>query len=446
MYERTQEIKHQAFHDKLTGLPNRAAFMDRVKYAVSKSRRQQSKTAVLFLDLDNFKLVNDSLGHEAGDEMLVEMSKRILACTRPDDCVARLGGDEFTVLLEDLPDLEHAKMVASRILTKMKEPVGLSLTETFGSVSIGICFSQPGEMTAEEMIKNADMAMYEAKSSGRSKSVTFKQAMQDKAADRFQLETELRVALEKNEFRVVYQPLVSLTEQKVIGAEALIRWHHPTRGNVPPSHFIPIAEEIGVVVPLGYWVLEQACRQMGEWHRLMGAPDLTLSVNLSGKQVQRRDVIHNVSSILHKTGFAPSSLQLELTETVLLADCKNVNAKLTGLKDLGVQLALDDFGTGYSSLSILSAFPIDTLKIDKSFVSKLEEDHKARAVVDAIMALTASLKLRVTSEGIETPFECDYVKNLGCEVGQGYLFSKPLEASEFLKAVQSINTCAGNAA
>lgn len=446
MYERTQEIKHQAFHDKLTGLPNRAHFLDRVKFAVSKSARSKVNLAVLFIDLDNFKMINDSLGHEAGDQMLVEVSKRILECIRPGDSVARLGGDEFTVLLEDAIDPENAKVIAKRILANMKEPMYLGQTETYATASIGICFSPADQMSAEEMIKSADMAMYDAKTKGRARCVTFKESMRAQAADRMKLETELRLALDRKEFRLVYQPLVSMETGKTLGAEALIRWEHPVRGNIPPNYFIPIAEEIGVIVPIGNWVLNEACRQMKAWHDESGTSDLLMSVNLSGRQLQRRDVVDKVSEALEHSQLKPSCLQLEITETVLLADHKEVALKLDGLKELGVHIALDDFGTGYSSLSILSDFPIDSIKIDRSFITKLKNDQKAQAVVEAIMALSKSLKMDVTSEGIESDFEFDYVRNLGCAIGQGYLFSRPVESDSFLQAAADIDSGANQAA
>jgi diguanylate cyclase (GGDEF)-like protein/PAS domain S-box-containing protein len=425
-----KEIEHQAFHDKLTDLPNRALFMDRIALSLSKTGRHNLGTAVLFIDLDNFKLVNDSLGHHAGDTLLGEIARRLVKCTRPGDTVARLGGDEFTVLLEDLTSPDEAKQVAERILESLSMPVTLDETEVFASASIGIAFATDSDQTSEGLMKIADTTMYHAKANGKSSYAVYEASMNDAATERMELETGLRRAIDHGELYVQYQPLIDLKTGEISGSEALVRWNHATRGLIPPSQFIPIAEETGLILPLGYFVLEEACRKTKEWQSEHGRQDLEISVNLSGRQLQQADVVARVAEVLDRTGLAPHCLKLEITESVLVEQGESID-KMNQLKALGVKLALDDFGTGYSSLSRLSAFPIDTVKIDRAFVSRLENEEHARAVVQAIMALSRSMNMNVTGEGIETDRQRQIVYNLGCETGQGYLFDRPLDGSEF---------------
>lgn len=427
---RTMEIEHQAFHDKLTGLPNRALFMDRLDFAVSKLQRSMEGVAVLFIDLDNFKLVNDSLGHDEGDALLVGVSKRLEEAIRPGDTVARLGGDEFTVILENLNSPDEAMEVAKRILANLREPIQLGGRMSFACASIGISYTKDQSTSGTELLKNADIAMYRAKAGGKSNYLLFDAGMEDFALERLELETSLRKALEQKEIYVVYQPLVGLEESSLMGAEALARWTHPTRGNISPGQFIPIAEETGLIIPIGYWILEEACRQAKQWCDEFGS-DFVISVNLSGKQLQRDDVVDRIREILERTQLSPRCLKLEITESVLMEDRSDIVTKMTEIKSLGVQLALDDFGTGYSSLSTLRLFPIDTLKIDRAFISRLGEEDGALAIVEAILVLAKTMQMDVIGEGVETQPQEEIIRSLGCKAGQGYLYDKPLSGEDF---------------
>jgi diguanylate cyclase (GGDEF)-like protein/PAS domain S-box-containing protein len=433
------QIEHQAFHDKLTDLPNRALFMDRITLALAKAKRHGLGTAALFIDLDNFKLVNDSLGHDAGDALLIEVARRLRQCVRPGDTVARLGGDEFTILLEDLTSSNEAEEIARRVLDSFLVPIKFESTEAFSSASIGIAFATDQEMDAEKLMKNADTTMYHAKSRGRAAYALYEESMQDAMSERMELETALRKGLADGQLFVQYQPLVDLQSGAVIGAEALARWLHPTRGLISPVQFIPIAEETGLILQLGYFVLEESCRQARAWQVENDRPDLTMSVNLSGRQLQQSDIVERIAEILGRTELHPSSLKLEITESVLMEQTDSVS-KLDRLKAMGVKLALDDFGTGYSSLAHLSAFPIDTIKIDRAFISRLDQGGHSLAVVQAIMALSRSMNMDVTSEGIETSEQLGVMKSMGCEIGQGYLFAKPLDAGTFGDTMFSLNS------
>jgi len=431
MLERTAQIKHQAFHDKLTNLPNRALFMDRMQLAIKKAQRSQKNISLMFLDLDNFKLINDSLGHDAGDVLLIAVAERLSTSVRPGDTVARLGGDEFTVLLEDINFEEEAQMVAQRILDSFVDPIRLPTREAFASVSIGIAVSEIPLTHSSDLIKHADAAMYRAKACGGHTFVMYDPSMSQDAVYRLELETALRRAVELEEISLAYQPLVDLVTGRVIGVEALARWRHQSGELVPPSQFIPLAEETGLIIPIGKFVLDHACMQMKIWHDLSGDTSQTLAVNVSVKQLERPDVIETVAEALEKTGLSPSALKIEITESVLVSDRNDIIEKLRKLKELGVTLAVDDFGTGYSSLSSLSCFPIDTLKIDRSFVDKLETEDEARTIVEAIMAIAKGMNKSVVGEGIETDYQRMALSELGCHTGQGYLFAKPMTASEY---------------
>jgi diguanylate cyclase (GGDEF)-like protein len=435
--ERTQQIEHQAFHDKLTNLPNRALFRDRLNLALTKVSRSGRGVAVLFVDLDNFKLVNDSLGHGMGDQLLIQVAEDLTASTRAGDTVARLGGDEFTLLLEDLESQDQAVAVAMAILGRLRKPKRLDGRDTFACASIGVAFTDDPEVSAESLLKRADTAMYRAKADGKSTSVVYEPSMEDHAAERLELETGLRTALENGDIYVRYQPLIDLETNALMGAEALARWRHPTRGNIPPSEFIPLAEANGMIIPIGYWILVEACRQAAEWVEKFDAPHFVMSVNLSGKQLQRDDVVDRVQAALKEANLPPSQLKLEITESVLMADREAVIDKMTRLKALGVQLALDDFGTGYSSLSTLQSFPIDTLKIDRSFISRLGEEEGAHAIVEAILALAKTMRMNVTGEGVETDSQREIIRGLGCNTGQGYLYDRPLSIGEFEERLTS---------
>lgn len=429
--ERTLEIEYQAFHDRLTGLPNRSLFLDRAESFLSKSRINERGVAVIFIDLDNFKLVNDSLGHDAGDLLLVAVAELLTKSVRPGDTVARLGGDEFTVLLDDLDCVEEATEIASRILQSLRKPIQIGSRETFAGASLGVAYCGDGSLDSNSLLKNADTAMYRAKTNGKSSFVVFDESMNESALDRLEIETELRKAIASEEITLAYQPLIDLQTKQIIGAEALARWNHSTRGPVPPGIFINIAEEMGLIVPIGYFILERACAQAVEWIANCGHPDFVMSVNLSGKQLQREDVVDKVGEILRRTGLKARNLKLEITESILLEDRDQIIQKMDALKQLGVPLALDDFGTGYSSLSTLNSFPIDTLKIDRSFISRLGEEESALAIVEAILALATTMRMSVIAEGVETSFQETIIRKLGCEIGQGYLYNKPLAAQAF---------------
>ncbi len=430
------QLSHQAFHDSLTHLPNRALFQERLGHALARSRRQGSVVAVLFLDLDNFKIVNDSLGHEAGDSLLLTVAERLSACVRPGDTVARLGGDEFTVLLEDLEDERQAVGLAERISETLNVPLLVSGREVFTTASLGIAcesgLTLGAERTPDDLVRDADTAMYRAKTEGKSRAVVFDSNMNAQAVNRLELEMDLRRALEKEEFRVFYQPIVSLETRRICEVEALVRWEHPVRGLVSPGDFIPLAEETGLIVPLGLWVLRHACEQVRAWQEAQhcGRP-LRLSVNVSARQLQQPDLVAQVAQVLEETGLAPACLNLEITESVMMLDADDTIPRLHALRALGVSLAVDDFGTGYSSMAYLSSLPIDTLKIDRSFVTQMARSDDDAAIVRAIVTLAKTLNLQITCEGIETPAQLAQLCLLDCDQGQGYHFSRPLPANDF---------------
>ncbi len=423
---RTKEIEHQAYHDKLTGLPNRALFLDRLSQAIRRCHRTRRTIAVLFIDLDNFKLVNDSLGHDMGDALLTQVAERLTEAVRPGDTVARLGGDEFTILLEDIVGEEEPKQVAKRALESLKAPFELGSTEAFANASIGIALKTNPSDSAESLLKAADIAMYHAKALGRGRYIFFNPEMHEQAKERLEMETTLRRAVIEGNIKAVYQPLVQLSTGQIVGCEALARWHHPEKGNIPPAVFIPIAEETGLIVPMGWKLLEEACCQAMILRDILSSPNFIMSVNLSGRQFQSGSLTHMIQEILSKTGLPPHCLKLEITESILMENREESIERMKELKALGVYLALDDFGTGYSSLSTLHAFPIDTLKIDKSFISRLEDEEGAQAIVEAILAMAHTLKIDVTGEGVESEAQANLIHSLGCQLGQGYLFDHPL--------------------
>jgi diguanylate cyclase (GGDEF)-like protein/PAS domain S-box-containing protein len=424
-----EELAHQAFHDSLTGLSNRAVFRDRVDHALARSARLGTPLTVLLLDLDGFKTINDSLGHEAGDELLIAVAARILACGRESDTVARLGGDEFGILLEDEGDERRATQVAHRVLQAVSEPYDVRGREIFVRASIGIAFSSPGTDTTDDLIRNADAAMYAAKAAGRDRYQIFEPAMHARALARFEVHADLQRALDRGELAVYYQPIVEFSTGAVKGVEALVRWLHPTRGVLAPIEFIGVAEDTGLIVPLGRWVLNEACRQIVEWRS--NDPDastLMVSVNLSTRQLLEPDIVLQVQRVLEETGLDPAALTLELTEGSLMQDVADTAVKLRALKHLGVRLAIDDFGTGSSSLAYLKHFPIDLLKIDKSFVEQITtEESEGSALVRTIIELAQTFELDTVAEGIEAVDQLDELRSAGCRSGQGYLFARPLD-------------------
>ncbi len=425
-----EQLLHDAFHDVLTGLPNRALFMDRLGLAIERCKRPGSGLfAVLFLDLDRFKVINDSLGHMIGDQLLIAIARRLETCLRGGDTVARLGGDEFTILLEDIKDIHDATAIANRIHQALESPFNIRDHEIFTTASIGIALSEAGYDLPEDLLRDADTAMYRAKSTGRACHEVFTHTMHLRAVQLLHLETDLRRALEREEFHLQYQPIVSLATGKIHGFEALLRWQHPDRGFISPVEFIPVAEETGLIVPIGSWVLREACQQTQRWQQLLtNHTPLTMSVNLSGKQFTQPDLLDQVDQILRDTGLDTRSLKLEITESVMMANAESATKMLLKLKALGVQLHIDDFGTGYSSLSYLHRFPIDQLKVDRSFVQRMGAEDESSEIVRAIVTLAHNLGMKVTAEGVESAEQLRYLRELDCEYGQGYFFFRPLDA------------------
>jgi diguanylate cyclase (GGDEF)-like protein/PAS domain S-box-containing protein len=446
-----EQLLHDAFHDALTGLPNRALFMDHVKMAIQRSRRLGGRLfAALFLDLDRFKIINDSLGHMVGDQLLVGLARRLEACLRPGDTVARLGGDEFVILLEELTAADDAIDVARRVQEAVTQPYQIGGHEVFTTASIGIALSSTGYERAEEILRDADTAMYRAKMLGKKRHVVFDKAMHDRAMQLLQLETDLRRAIDREEFFLEYQPIVSLETGLVASFEALVRWQHPERGLVSPGEFIPVAEETGLIIPLGQWVLRESCSQMRRWE-LSGIldPRVTMSVNLSSRQFSQTDLTEQVAGALRESGLAPDRLKLEITESMVVENIETAIGMLNQLRALGVEISIDDFGTGYSSLSYLHRFPINTLKIDRSFVMRMTDNTENAEIVRTIVTLARSLQMDVVAEGVETDEQLGQLRALECDYGQGYLFSKPLKADralEVLRDGQYASHLAGQAA
>jgi len=434
------DITEGKVSDPLTGLPNRLLFTDRVGRLIKHAKRRKDYSfAVLFLDLDGFKMINDSLGHLVGDQLLVGVATRLEKCLRATDTVARLGegfivarmgGDEFTVLLDDLKDPGDAKLAAERLMKSVTAPFMLDGREVFTSLSIGIALSTPSYEQAEDILRDADTAMYRAKSRGKARYEIFDADMRASVVARLQLETDLRRALEHGEFHNVYQPIVSLAAGQIVGFEALLRWQHPTRGQLGPEEFIMVAEETGLIRDLGWWNLREACRQMTEWRADYNAySQLTMSVNLSPKQFLQANLVEDIGSLLRELKLPPEALKLELTESTVMGDPSAAVEMLQQIKSLGISLAIDDFGTGYSSLSYLHRFPLDTLKIDRSFISSIGNGEDTE-IARTILPMALNLHLDVVAEGVETIEQLLLLKKLQCKYGQGYYFSKPLSAEE----------------
>jgi diguanylate cyclase (GGDEF)-like protein/PAS domain S-box-containing protein len=421
-----EQLAHQAFHDPVTRLANRALFTDRVQHALVRSTRGGPTVGVMFIDLDDFKTVNDSLGHAAGDVVLQEVAQRLEATVRPADTVARFGGDEFAVLVDGVQGTHEASEIARRILGALELRFEVDGKEVYPRASLGICLADGavGSLDSAELLRNADVAMYIAKRDTKGGYRIFEQAMHERAVERLELRGELQRALEEDQLVLYYQPVVRLERSAASGVEALLRWMHPTRGVIQPDSFISIAEETGLIVPIGRWVLEQACRDAVDLHeQVQRRPPLTMSVNLSVKQLQSETIVDDVRNALESSGLEPSSLILEITETVMMTDTDRAIERLQDLKNLGVLLAMDDFGTGYSSLSYLSRFPVDMLKMDRSF---LASGQHATGLAAAIIALGASLNLDVVAEGIELPEQIASLRRLGCDLGQGFVFAQPM--------------------
>ncbi|CAA9518134.1 MAG: diguanylate cyclase/phosphodiesterase (GGDEF & EAL domains) with PAS/PAC sensor(s) [uncultured Thermomicrobiales bacterium] len=419
------QLAHQAFHDSLTGLPNRALFMDRLDQAVARCARRQDSVVVLFLDLDRFKVINDSLGHEAGDILLIGVAERLRACLRSGDTAARLGGDEFTVLLEDVADQAEAIAAAERIAARFHQAILVGGQEVFVTPSIGIALSRAGHPRATELLREADIAMYQAKGDPNASHAVFDARMGSAAVHRLERETDLRRAIDREEFRVYYQPEMELSTGKIVAMEALVRWQHPRRGLVAPEEFVPLAEETGLILPLGRWVMTQACHEAASWRQRYAADAPAISINISVRQFQHPDIVATVAEILRETGLAPERLILEITETVVMEHAESNSATLQRLKEIGVRLAIDDFGSGYSSLGYLKRFPVDVLKIDRTFVAGLGRDPEDTAIIEAVSRLAHTLGMQVAAEGVETAAQLEHLRALRCDLGQGYFFARP---------------------
>ncbi len=430
--EEEVKLRHTTLHDALTGLPNRTLFMQRTDQAIARAKRYPDHLfAILFLDLDRFKVVNDSLGHQVGDELLVAVARRLEQCLRTEDTVARLGGDEYGILLDRIRNVADAARVAQRILKSLAEPVNLSGYEVYTSASIGIVDSATAHGLSQYMIRSADMAMYRAKGAGKARYEIFDRAMHADALARLQLETDLRHAVQREEFVAYYQPVISLETGEIAGFEALIRWKHPERGLVPPNDFIPLAEETGMILPMGQWILGEACRQVAGWQQAFPrAEPLSIGVNLSVKQFAQPDLREHIADIVKTTGVLPNTLKLEITESVIAGNPDHAITVLDGLKTIGIEIYMDDFGTGYSSLSYLTHLPIDCIKIDRSFVSQMETKDRHFQLVRTILTLARTVNLRAVAEGVESTPQLLALRKLGCEFGQGYLFSRPLPPAE----------------
>jgi diguanylate cyclase (GGDEF)-like protein len=430
----TQKIAHQAEHDFLTGLPNRLLLNDRIEQAIASARRHRRPLAVLFMDIDGFKYVNDSLGHLTGDKLLQSVAKRMLSCVRAPDTVSRQGGDEFVVLLQEMLHKDDAAITATRILRVLAEAHTVGRHELHVMASIGVSFYPEDGGDAETLIKNADTAMYQAKEAGHNSFKFFTPAMNVRAVDRQSTEEDLRQALAQREFVLYYQPKVDLRTAKITGVEALLRWKHPTRGLISPMQFIPVAEDSGLILPIGAWVLREACRQAQIWVE-EGLPETTMGVNVSSVQFRNEDFLEDLFAALRESGLKPSSLQIELTESALMENPHVAAATLQTLREAGVQVAVDDFGTGYSSLSYLQKFPLDVLKIDQSFIRRVTADTDQMTIVSAIIGMGKKLNLRVIAEGVEATETIAFLKDQQCDEAQGFYFSQPVPAEQFAKLI-----------
>ena len=434
-----EKVKHLAFHDPLTGLPNRLLFNDRLRVAMVHANRYRQKLAVLFLDIDRFKVINDSLGHSIGDELLRRIAERVGGCIRQEDTIARLGGDEFTVLLPGIARDDDSATIAGKILDAVRLPFFIEHRELFITTSIGVTVYPADGADAEALVRNADTAMYRAKEQGRDNYQLYAPAMNSRALERLSFESRLRQALQNQELVVHYQPLIDLGTGQIRGAEALLRWRHPELGLVSPGDFISIAEVSGLIVPIGQWVLRTACAEARAWHR-KGHPRLSVAVNLSSRQFQQADLVFQVTEALERSQLPPESLDLEITESNAMQNAELSVSTLWDLKNLGVRLSMDDFGTGYSSLSYLKRFPIDRIKIDQSFVRDVTRNPDDAAIAAAIIAMAHSLKLTAVAEGVETEAQLEFLREQHCDEMQGYLFSPPVPAEQFQELLESRRT------
>ncbi|HSB43265.1 MAG TPA: bifunctional diguanylate cyclase/phosphodiesterase [Methylomirabilota bacterium] len=436
---RLDQLIREAFRDALTGLPNRALFMDRLSHALIRAERGGGNLAVLFLDLDRFKILNDTLGREVGDRLLVEVAHRLAACLSPEDTVARLGGDEFALLLEDTSDLGAAGALAQRVSAELQRPFVVDGRDVLISASIGVALTGGGSMQPEEVLRNADLAMYQAKAEGRARYELYEPGLSVSTRERLDLQADLRTAGARQELSLRYQPVVSLANIRPVEIEALVRWDHRRRGALLPADFIGLSEETGLIVPIGQWILREACRQARAWQgEPSGVPPLVVSVNLSAGQFERDALPGEVAAILGETGLEPRRLQLEISEAVLMRDDPRTFGRLEALRAIGVRLAIDDFGTGYASLSYLKRLPVDCLKIDRSLVKGVGYETEDAAIIRAVATLARSLGITVTAEGVETHAQLVQLREVGCDQGQGYFFARPVSGDRVPELLASL--------
>jgi len=424
-----QTINFQAYHDLLTHLPNRALFKDRLNLAVAQAKRSCHQMAVMFLDLDRFKLVNDTLGHIYGDELLQQVSQRLQRCLREGDTLARFGGDEFTLLLPEIEDKNDAKVIAKKIIENMREPFVIEGHEVYVTISVGISMYPNDGTSMDSLVKNADIAMYHIKGHGKNDYQFFCREMNEASMQRLSLERDMRKGLESEQFELYYQPQVDAITGQIVAVEALLRWQHPTLGLISPTDFIAVAEETGLILPLGEWVVRKACSVLRNW-RDMGIMDVRMAINLSSMQIEHKSFVGIVKDVMQKYRLAGHDLEMEITENLIMQDMENAIKKLVQLNELGIQIAIDDFGTGYSSLSYLQKLPIHTLKIDRSFVHEIQEGAEDACIVDAVIAMAKGLKLNLIAEGVETEYQVDYLREKGCGEIQGFYFGVPAPEEE----------------
>ncbi len=428
--EAEHRLLHLAYHDKLTNLPNRELFLDRLNMAISLAKRNRQEIAVLFIDLDHFKYVNDTFGHDQGDQVLQQVALKIKSCLRENDTLARMGGDEFTIILQDFDNKDNVRLASDRILSKLDEPIRFHDQEIYLSASIGISFYPLDGEDATTLMKRADTAMYNAKNNGRKRLHYFQSAMEGYSSQRLEMERLLRRALDRSEFQLHYQPQFELDSGRLIGAEALLRWHNPDEGLISPDRFIPLAEETGLILPIGEWVLHEVCAQSRTWQQ-EGWYSFRVAANLSARQFSQANLSHTISEILSQFNLEPAILELELTESVAMQNVETSLKTLQSLKQTGINMSIDDFGTGYSSLSYLKQFPIDRLKIDRAFIADIATDPNDAAIVVAIISMARCMGLKVIAEGVETEEQLSFLKMHGCNEAQGFLLGKPVPAEQF---------------
>jgi len=435
-----EKLAFDAIHDNLTGLPNRKNLMLRLERSLERKCFAPTYSfAVLFIDLDRFKAVNDTLGHHAGDELLQSITEKLCMIVRPHDMVARLGGDEFIILVDNVKDIAQVTSIAERILAELQKPVHIAGQDIYTSASIGIVLNSTEHNTPDEIVRDADLAMYRAKVKGKARYEIFDIQMHAGAVSQLQLEIDLRRAIRNKEFLLYYQPIVELGTENIAGFEVLIRWNHPTRGIVPPLEFIPIAEDTGLILPIGNWVMHESCRQMSEWRKQFpAAQNLIISINLSARQLEHPDLLSQIRETLRETELNPRCIKLEITESVVMNNAEQSVKTIDELRKMGIRVSIDDFGTGYSSLSYLHRFPIDTLKIDRSFVNRIGDDSESSEIVQTIINLASNLGMEVVAEGVETEEQLDFLKNMNCGYGQGYYYSRPVDNLSATEIVENL--------